>query len=719
MIRRMGPLPLRSTNDKAPASLARGARGLLLAALLSVLPFAAPAQDEGAALVADTLVVTEDERLVATGNVQAFFEGTVVSAARVTYDRRADRLLIEGPILIRDEDGTVLTAERAQLDRRLEDGLLQGARLVLDRQLQIAASRVDRIGAVTALTGTAATSCQVCPGRNPLWEIRAGQIIHDEEARQLYLENARFLIRGVPILWVPRMRLPDPTNERASGLLIPRLRASSELGFGVQVPYFLVLGPSRDLLLSPLIAANTLTLETRYRQAFLSGDFELRGALSRDDLSPDDWRGFVAAGGAFRLPGDLDLAFDLLAVSDDDYPGDYALGVGDRIESDIRLSRMGAASLFEGELVSTRALAEDDEVPLLQGFGAWEARRPAAGGILTYGASVDEILRIEGGLPEDARDVLRAGASAGWRGDSVLRYGFVLEGEARGAVDAYRIGEDPVFDDSFLRATPAAAVTLRWPLLRRGAGETSDLLEPVATLGWTGAFGNEPPNEDARLPELDEANLHALSRLPGEDQVEEGGRLSLGMTWTRATPGASSVLSFGRVLRTEEIETSETSGLDGTASDWLVAGQLDLAQGFDFDARALLDGDLSLGKAEARLGWSLASVSLGAGYLRLPADPFEERADGVEELSLGATLRASERWTLRGDARYDIARDDPGALGLGVAWRNECVEVDVSLARSYTTADDGDATTDFGLSVNLLGFSADGGPRVRPGACRS
>ena len=45
------------------------------------------------------------------------------------------------------------------------------------------------IGTVTALSGTAAPSCQVCPGRNPLWEIRAGQIIHDEEARQAYLEE--------------------------------------------------------------------------------------------------------------------------------------------------------------------------------------------------------------------------------------------------------------------------------------------------------------------------------------------------------------------------------------------------------------------------------------------------------------------------------------------------------------------------------------------------
>ena len=47
---------------------------------------------------------------------------------------------------------------------------------MLDRQLQLAANRVDRAGGLTALTGAAASSCQVCPGRAPLWEIRLDEI---------------------------------------------------------------------------------------------------------------------------------------------------------------------------------------------------------------------------------------------------------------------------------------------------------------------------------------------------------------------------------------------------------------------------------------------------------------------------------------------------------------------------------------------------------------
>jgi LPS-assembly protein len=89
-----------------------------------------------------------------------------------------------------------------------------------------------------------------------------------------------------------------------------------------------------------------------------------------------------------------------------------------------------------------------------------------------------------------------------------------------------------------------------------------------------------------------------------------------------------------------------------------------------------------------------------------------------EEVSLDAEFRPSERWTFQAEARYDLVDDRPRQLGLGLGWRNECVEVDLSWAHRYTSADDGDPSTEFGLSVGLLGFSTSGTRRVAPGTCR-
>jgi LPS-assembly protein len=712
---------------------------LLVLLLLALLPLAAPAQqaEPQAALVADALVVTEDGRLVAEGNVQAFYQGTVVSARRVTYDRDAERLEIEGPILLRRPDGTVVAAERADLDPRLENGLLRGARLVLDRRLQLAANRIDRVGGrTTTLTQGVISSCQVCPGVAPLWELRAERVVHDELREVLHVENATFRLRGVPILWLPRARLPAPPNTRETGLLVPSIRTSDQLGVGVRLPVFVELGPSRDLLLAPTLSPFTTTLDLRYRQALLSGDLLVEGAASRDDLGEGDGtRGYLAVAGEFGLPRDLRLSFEGIAVSDDAYLADYGISDLDRLESSLTVSRVEEDSLLLLGLSAFRSLREGESgrslPPVVAGL-SWDRRLDAGDGTLDLRASADGFRRTVDGQGDVARDVARAGLSADWRRSLVAGPGLLVEGQGRLAVDAFRVTEDPDSPDAILRAAPAAVVTLRWPLVRRGPGDpfseldggAADLVEPVLSLGWAEALGDEPPNEDARLVELDGGNLYALSRLPGEDRVETGARLAAGLSWTRAGAGYASTLALGRVVRTEALDVPESSGLAGRASDTLVAGQIALAGGLSVNARTLLSGPargLSVGKTEARLDWSGAAVQLGAAYLFLPADPDEDREETAAEWAVNGAVEATERWRLGFDARYDVGRDQPARAGLSVGWRNECVEVDVSVARRYTSTEDVEPSTSFGLSVNLIGFSArglSGGEAVRLGACR-
>ena len=57
-------------------------------------------------------------------------------------------------------------------------------------------------------------------------------------------------------------------------------------------------------------------------------------------------------------------------------------------------------------------------------------------------------------------------------------------------------------------------------------------------------------------------------------------------------------------------------------------------------------------------------------------------------------------------------------VAIGVEFRNECLRMDLSLSRRFTTSTSVSPTTDIGFSVDLLGFggSAKAGPAR---ACRS
>ncbi|WP_235937837.1 LPS-assembly protein LptD [Pseudoroseicyclus tamaricis] len=702
--------------EAGPALRPRHLRAWLLRAallLFALLPLPALAQGLPS-LVADSLTV-EGQTLIVEGNVEVLYDGTRLSAARLTYDQRTDQLAITGPIFIETPEGDIFTATRAELSSSLERGLLLGARLVLDRRLQLAAAAIRREGELTELTRAVATSCQVCAGRAPLWEIRAARVTHDEVAHQLWFEEATFHVRGLPILYIPRLRLPDPSVDRATGLLIPDIKSSDRLGFGLKFPYFITLGQSRDLTLTPYLSALTRTLEARYRQAFFAGDLTILGAVSDDELAPGDPRGFVFADAGFDLGGGYALQMDLRLASDRAYLATYGYSDEDLLTSAIRLTGVTEGSLTEADLSYYTTLrdgeSQDDLPPLAL---RWERQRRLALGPaarLDFGTSIDAFAR-----PGDGRDLSRVGAWAGLGTSRILPGGLVAEVEGRVTADLYQIADDPRAGP-LARLEPAAIATLRWPFVRPGA--VTQTLEPIAALAWSEAVGGGPPNEDSPLAELDEGNLFALSRFPGEDAREEGLRAAAGLAWTGRTPeGAQLRLTFGRLFRAEaDARFSDSSGLSGTASDLLLASQLEFPGGLTFTARTLYDPEDGVGKTGAEVNWTSPRIDLGAAYVWLPEDDDEGRDDPVAEWSVEADYRINERWRLGLDGRYDVASDQAARAGIGIGWRNECVSVDFSLSRRYTTATAGPPVTDLGLSVSLEGFSAGAASPVAARSC--
>jgi LPS-assembly protein len=682
----------------------------IVACLLTLLPIMASAQ-AAATLVADTVFVPAgSQQLIAEGNVEVFFEGTRLSARRITFDQAADRLTIDGPVFIVTPEGTILTAGTASLDPQLENGILRGARLVLDQQLQLAANQIDRVeGRFTQLYQVAATSCHICAtGETPLWEIRARRIIHDQDERQLYFEDATFRVSGVPIAYIPRMRLPDPTLTRATGLLIPSFESSDTLGTGFKLPYFIKLGDHRDLTLTPYLATSTTTLEAAYRQAFLRGDLSIETAVTNDDLT-DDPRTYVFASGIFDLGSDVTLAFDLELTSDDAYLLEYGYSGKDRLDSEIALQRVRDRDLTQASLTyysSLRAGEDSSTLPPLLADISWERRvTPSWGGTLTVTSDLQSHYR-DANNDVTGRDVARVSIGTAWHGNRITRYGLVVDGTVGVDLDYYSVGDDSVVGDT-LRTTIFGQTTLRYPLIRQYSGATH-MVEPFVQLAWSDVQGGTVTNEDSTATEFDQANLLALSRFSGEDAVETGLRGAAGLSWTRiGTAGWDSTMTVGRVFRdTPDLNFSLTSGLRATASDWLIAGQLRAPSGFAIDGRLLVNDTFNVTKSEARVGWNSRKLDLAASYIFLPADTFESRPSDVSEWTIDTTYRFDEIWSMGLDARYDVGANAPTGTGLQIGWQNECVTVDFSVSRRFTSSTTLTPSTDFGLSVGLNGFSA-------------
>lgn len=99
----------------------------------------------------------------------------------------------------------------------MQNGVLTGARMVMAREMQPAATRIERHdGVTTTLDNVVASSCQVFhnTGRRPT---RARRITHDTLTRQMHFEGAQFRFMGLPLMWLPSLRLPDPTVRAVRG----------------------------------------------------------------------------------------------------------------------------------------------------------------------------------------------------------------------------------------------------------------------------------------------------------------------------------------------------------------------------------------------------------------------------------------------------------------------------------------------------------------------
>ncbi|MGH1451649.1 MAG: LPS-assembly protein LptD [Paracoccaceae bacterium] len=680
-----------------------------------------------AVLVADSVRLDGRDTLIAEGHVEALQGDTRLTAQRIIYDRKADNLILTGPITITQGDRVVVLADQGQMDSQLQNGLLTGARMVLDQQVQLAATQIDRVGGrYTQLYKTAVTSCRVC-GQDtaPLWQIRAEKVVHDQQERQLYFTNAQLRLMDVPVLWTPRLRLPDPTLKRASGFLIPSMHQSSELGLGLKMPYFIRIGSHKDLTLTPFISTNTRTLEFRYRQAFRTGRIEFNGALSNDDLgSYENPRGYLFGEGRFDLRNDYKLSFALQAVSDKAYLTEYGYSDADRLKSELALTRARRDEFTRASLVTFQSLRTGEDnatIPTIVADIDYERRYfPRFGGELRLGLGAHSHYRYSS-ADIVGRDLSRADASVSWRRNWTLGPGILATFDTGLAIDGFLVEQDSTSVDSDTELRPHVAATLRWPWMKTTARGTAHIIEPVLMMGWVGGQSLNVPNDESTRVEFDEGNLLDLSRFPAPDRYERGAMMAYGVNWSRQTAaGWGSTLSLGRIMRADEnFEFTRTSGLSGLDSGLLVAGQLRADFGLNLTARAIYDDGAELSKAEARAAWARNNYGLGASYVWLGADTGENRPSTVSEWSVDGYYRFARHWTSTANWRYDVASDRTAEAGLGLQYRNECIEVNLSLSRRFTSSTILTPSTDFDFTVGLLGFTAKTGDKTYTRTCKN
>ncbi|GHA40394.1 LPS-assembly protein LptD [Amylibacter ulvae] len=690
-------------------NIAFAALSLFLSASVVSHAQTAPA---GVGLFADQISYDPDAKsLIATGNVRVIYNDQVLTTDRVIYNQATGELTLPAAFELVSDDGTVVTGTSATLDDKATRGLITGAQILINDQFQMAASDFSRSqGRYKVMQQVVASTCNICyDNKVPFWQIRSKRVVHDEQERRIHFENPSLRLLGVPVLYLPYLSTPDPTVSRATGFLIPSFRHSSNLGYRVDLPYYIAIDDHRDATITPSIAsAESFVVEGEYRHRFVNGQITANGAIAlADPLSDTRFRSFATVTGDFNLRRDYQLAFKLDLSSDNTFLDQYDFNDDDRLFNFITLEKTTDDSFFSlgaSFTQSLRADEVDEEIPLVfpQVYYRKNLDFDALPGRFGYTAQTVSLIRTDGSR------VARVGGQLDWYNNWQFNNGLLLNAETKVEGNTYLVSNSTEYPERhYTNFTPTAAVELRYPLSKT-VGNAIHVIEPIAQLVWSPDRAFDSPNEDSPQAEFSENNLFSTDRFQGFDESERGLRLNVGVNYLRYDPrGWELGVTVGRVFRQRDLNQfpdSVSAGLDGIVSDYVGAFNLRFPNQFSLSSRALFDGRGKVSKNETRFSTTYKKLDLDASYVWLDEQVVLDENDRQHEIALDARYQANQNWLFNAEWRHDLEANDATERTLGVEYENECAKIAFSVSLQNEAL--GKLTREFGLKISLEGLGA-------------
>lgn len=709
-------------------------RILVVACLIALGSFAALAREGDPTVAFSADQVTNDAgtgEVVARGNVVMMHHGFLLEANELRYDETSGRAIAIGNVRITDPQGAILRAERVELEDELRAGVIDNVHVILEDGARIAAARGERFPDGSSTLDRAVFSpCPVCqddPDDVPIWQLRAVRVTHDRETRRLIYEDAFFDVFGVPIFWTPWFSHPDPTSERATGLLVPDVRTTKELGFVLELPVLWAISPSLDVTMTPIITTEAPpTLAAKLRRHIGKGRFEVEGAFTVDDQpnsalpgrdNQTGLRGFISATGRYLHDENWQSTFQGQFATDDTFMRIYDFSNADTLVSNYKLEGFFNRSYIRGEALGFQGLRIEDVDGLTAHALPWiDANFVSNPGVLggTVSARLNSIQLIR----TDGADTRRVSGSLQWEAPYITSMGqkIVFDAFVRG--DFYDVRDAGNFDtDIFavdggteVRGLARASATVSWPFISHTGGVTQ-VIEPVVQLMAIpeGSNNRNIPNEDSRTFELSASNLFSLNRAPGFDVWESGSRATWGLKYRLDARDIAVAAMAGQSFRVNDQSDffPAGTGVSEKLSDLIGAVDLSWKDWFSISWQAQFDkDDLSSRRQEFVARFGVDRINFNVGYLDIDRGLPLSGRESREEIRFDANLRATDVWNIFGGLVYELQdEDDPVEWETGVLYKDSCcLEFGVSLRKRFTFDRDVEPGTAVIFRIRLRGL---------------
>ena len=686
---------------------------------------------------ADEVTYNEPAQIVmAMGNVDMMQDGQHLRADSVSYAIDADKVQAEGNVVLTMPNGDVHKATSLELTDQMRSGVIRGMLSKLtDGSRFTAREGMRKAGVRTVMKDASYTPCNVCETNpEPLWQIKADKVIHDEVKKSVKYENARMEFAGVPFFYTPMFAHPDPSVKRKSGFLRPEYGWTSDTGAYFEGAYYFGdIAPEIDatLRLRPTMERGILT-QGEYRQRFERGSLEIEAGGVQSDRDEEDGRietnrnrGHVFANGLFNLSDTWRAGFNAEGVSDKSYLRLYDIDNKDILENTMYLERLSGRDYTNVRALAFRDLRlgprpKQPEIAPELVHRMIGAPKATLGGRWDLGVSSMYLHRGD----SDEQDVQRASADIGWERRFVADAGLVSTVRTSARVDGYKVLDNslipPGTDDetSDVRGNAVLSVVSSYPLQKR-FDSVSWLVEPIFGAALSPQLDEtefDIPNEDSLDIMVDTSNLFSNNRFAGIDRQEDGARIAYGFkTGLFDDGGKYGTVYIGQTRRFDDAAYyPEGSGLEDKASAYVGQVSLGLHEKLQADYRIQLDSDnFASQRHEFAATSALGGFRNTGRYLYVNGIQGTDFTETREQAELASEYMFTPVWRGYGGALYDLG-EEPGLrrARLGLGYADECFSFALEGARNLTNDAAGESETVITARIGFKNIGEFSGPDV-------
>lgn len=172
----------------------------------------------------------DNDVIIASGNVEIYFDDYTLRAERVTYNRADGRFSASGNVEMTEPDGNFIQADNLELSDDFAEGFVNALQIDTPQFTHFIAESAERSGDnLTTLHNGTYSVYKEAP-KPPLWRIKSTTITHNQQNQRIYFEDSSIELFGNTIAKIPYFSIADPSVGRKSGFLLPSFVTQNRLG---------------------------------------------------------------------------------------------------------------------------------------------------------------------------------------------------------------------------------------------------------------------------------------------------------------------------------------------------------------------------------------------------------------------------------------------------------------------------------------------------------